>query len=163
MQTLIKTTLAAALSIAAISPALADEQQIVVHSQSAMEEWQESVTHSLDRRLLTAKRQTRFTPTSGIVQLRFTLDADGAPQEFDFVSSTGDKRTDRIAKRAVSRLTQLDEAPVNNASAQTYQANIIFADSVEEHAKLAKKLAKKERAARLALGDSDTNVISFGL
>ena len=162
MQTFIKTTLAAALSIAAISPALADEQQIVVQSTAAFEEWQADVTRSLDRRLANADRQTRTNPVSGIVQLRFTLDGYGVPHDFDVVTSSGDRSTDLVAKRAVRGLNQLSEAPVLDASGQTFQANIVFASNADEREMLTKKLAKMEQA-RLARSSSETSVISFGL
>lgn len=163
MKTLTKTTLAAALSIAALSPAFAGEQgTIVVESESAMQEWQQDVGKSLDRRLTTATRQTRTNPVSGIVQLRFTLDASGRAHDIEVMSGSGDSSTDTVAKRAVRGLTQLADAPVANASQQTFQANIIFADDARSYRKLAKVLAQSEKV-RMAQADSEGGVISFGL
>ena len=162
MQTFVKASLAAALSIAAISPAIAGEKQIVVESQAAMQEWQQDVGNSLDRRLVTATRQTRTNPVNGIVQLRFTLDASGKPHDIEVYSGSGDSATDTLAKRAVRGLTELAEAPVANAEAQTFQANIIFAEDARSYRKLAKKLAVSENV-RLAQADSEGGVISFGL
>ena len=163
MKTLTKTTLAAALSIAALSPAFAGEQgTIVVQSESAMQEWQQDVGKSLDRRLTTATRQTRVDPVSGIVQLRFTLDASGRAHDIQVLNGSGDSRTDAVAKRAVRGLSQLADAPVANASAQTFQANIIFADDARAYRKLAKALAASENI-RMAQADSEGGVISFGL
>ena len=152
MKTLMTTTLAAALSIAAFSPAIASEQgTIVVESESAMLEWQQAVGRSLDRRLATATKQTRTDPVSGIVQLRFTLDASGKAGDIEVLNGSGDIRTDLVAKRAVSGLSQLAEAPVADASSQTFQANIIFADDEVTYSKLAKALAKSEKSAWLRL------------
>ncbi len=163
MQTLMKTTLAAALSIAAFSPAIAgDKQPIVVQSEAAMQEWQGDVTRTLNRRLVSLANLTRTNTVNGIAQIRFTLDEDGMPQDIEVYSSTGDGRTDRVAKRAVRGLTRLDEAPVTDAAQRTFQANIIFADSVERHEKLAEKLAMSE-TARLAKAEGEGSVISFGL
>lgn len=163
MQILTKTTLAAALSIAAFSPAIAGEQDtIVVESVAAMQQWQKDVGRSLDRRLATAERQTRIDPVSGIVQLRFTLDAAGKPNDISVVNGSGDARTDFIAKRAVRGLSQLAEAPVVDASEQTFQANIIFADDARSYRKLAKVLAASENV-RMAQAESEGGVISFGL
>jgi len=121
MKTLMTTTLAAALSIAAFSPAIASEQgTIVVESESAMQEWQQDVGRSLDRRLATATKQTRTDPVSSIVQLRFTLDASGQAHEIEVLNGSGDIRTALVAKRAVSGLSQLAEAPVADASSQTF-------------------------------------------
>ncbi|MEE1876603.1 energy transducer TonB [Altererythrobacter litoralis] len=161
MQTLIKTSLAAALSLAAISPALADEQ-IVVHSQAEMDQWQADVTRNLDRRLEAAQHDTNVTPKSGIVQLRFTLDENGRAENFQTLTSSGDRSTDMVATRAVRRLGNLDDAPVANAEGQTYQANIIFADNMREHDRLQAKLAKME-SAHLARSESEGKVVSFGL
>ena len=163
MKTLMTTTLAAALSIAAFSPAIAGEQgTIVVESESAMQEWQQDVGRSLDRRLATASKQTRTDPVSSIVQLRFTLDASGKAHDIEVLNGSGDIRTDLVAKRAVSGLSQLAEAPVADASSQTFQANIIFADDKVTYSKLAKALAKSEKV-RMAQADSERGVISFGL
>lgn len=160
MQNLFKATLAAALSFAAIAPALADDEQITVQSQAAFAQWQADVTQSLDRRLVSTERASRTTSRSGIVQLRFTLDANGQPQGIRTMTSSGDRSTDRVAIGAVRGLTQLDDAPVANLEGQTFQANIIFAKSPAEHNRLASKLEKME-TARLARGE-DTRVISFG-
>lgn len=161
MQTLIKTTLAAALGLAAVSPAIAGEEPIVVHSQAAMEQWSADVTHSLDRRLANAERQLRVKPVSGIVQLRFTLDSDGKPQAFETISSSGDRDTDTVARLAVRGLKQLDEAPVATADNQAFIANVIFANDREEEAKFVAKLAKME-GARLAMDTDGPRAISFG-
>lgn len=161
MQTLIKATLAAALGMAAVSPALAGEQAIVVHSPAAMQAWSESVNGSLDRRLRQASRIHKVNPASGVVQLRFTIDADGKPQEMTVQTSTGDSRTDKLAMRAVRALPQLGDAPVRDLDQQTFQANIIFAQNRDEYARLAEKLAKSERA-RLARGGAEAQVLAFG-
>ena len=162
MKTLMKTTLAAALSIAAISPAIAGEKQIVVESQAAMQQWQKDVGQSLDRRLETAERQLRARPVDAIVQVRFTLDASGKPDDITVFSSSGDSTTDTVAKRAVRGLTQIADAPVSDASARTFQANIIFANDARSYRKLAKALNASEKV-RMARADSEGGVISFGL
>ena len=163
MKTLMTTTLAAALSIAAFSPAIAGEQgTIVVESESAMQEWQQDVGNSLDRRLTTATKQTRIDPVNSIVQLRFTLDASGKAHDIEVLNGSGDVRTDLVAKRAVRGLSRLADAPVADASAQTFQANIIFADDTATYSKLAKALVQSEKV-RMAQADSEGGVISFGL
>lgn len=161
MQTLFKASLAAALSMAAIAPALAGDEPITVLSQAAYAQWQDEVTQSLDRRLVSVERANRATPVAGIVQLRFTLDENGQPQGFQTLTSSGDRATDRVAIGAVRGLTQLGDAPVAGAADKTFQANIIFAKSQAQHARLSQKLAKIE-SARLARSDS-AGVISFGL
>ena len=143
---LIKTITAAALGVAAISPAMADESPIVVQSTAAMEEWSANAARSV----------------SGIVQVRFELDDDGNPENLDVISSSGHRSTDGLAKRAVKGLRDLGDAPVANAGDQTFQANIIFASNEGEYAKLAYEIEKME-TARLARNDAEGGVISFGL
>lgn len=159
---LIKTITAAALGVAAVSPAMADEADIVVQSTAAMEEWSADTARSLDRRLVNAERLSRVSPVSGIVQVRFELDDDGNPENLDVISSSGHRSTDGLAKRAVKGLRDLGGVPVANAGDQTFQANIIFASNEGEYAKLAYKLEKLE-TARLARNDAEGGVISFGL
>lgn len=161
MQTFIKTALAAALSIAAISPAMAGDEPIVVHSEAAMKQWQADVTRSFDRRLANAERQMLIRPANGIVQLRFTLDADGKPEDIETITSSGHRGTDAIARRAVQGLDQLDEAPVTNVADQVFIANVIFAQDSDQKTRLAAKLAKME-GARLAMSTDGTSAISFG-
>lgn len=163
MKTLMTTTLAAALSIAAFSPAIAGEQgTIVVESESAMQAWQQDVGRSLDRRLVAAAKQKRIDTVSGIVQLRFTLDASGKAHDIEVLNGSGDSRTDLVAKRAVRSLSQLADAPVADVSSQTFQANIIFADNEATYSKLAQALVKSE-GIRVAQADSEGGVISFGI
>jgi len=96
------------------------------------------------------------------VQLRFTLDASGKAHDIEVLNGSGDICTDLVAKRAVSGLSQLAEAPVADASSQTFQANIIFADDEVTYSKFAKALAKSEKGC-MAQADSERGVISFGL
>lgn len=164
MNTLFKTTLASALTLGAITattPAIAGESDIIVQSQAAMEEWSQDATRSLNRGLIQSERFSSTRPQSGIVQVRFTVDADGKAENLSLYRSSGHSGTDKVATRAVRRIGNLADAPVRDASRQTYQANIIFASDVDEHAKLAKKLDKMEQA-RLARGNSEEEVVSFG-
>ncbi len=164
MHTLIKTTFAAGAAMATLvltAPAIAQDEQIVVESAAAMEAWTDVTERSLNRKLIGSERAMRVKPKSGIVQLRFTLDEEGRADNFKVYSSSGNNRTDKVAKRAVQSLSNLAEVPVRNARAQTFQANIIFANSEREHEELATILAKRE-AKRIAMGGSETTVVAFG-
>ncbi len=152
---------AAALGLLALAPAQAESNPIVVESQEAMAEWQADVNRSLNNRLYAATSSYRSQPESGIVQVRFTVDAEGNAQNIELIKGTGDRSTDRVAERAVSRVSYLDEAPVRDIQSRTFQANIIFARNHEEHDELKAKLAKLE-TARLALADEEEDVILLG-
>ncbi|WFL78380.1 TonB family protein [Altererythrobacter arenosus] len=158
-----KTTLAAALAFAALTPAvpaLAGEQSILVET-AAMESWTESVQQTLDRRLIDSVWAARVEPVSGIVQLRFQLDEQGRATDLEVYRSTGHRRTDTVAARAVRHLRNLDEVPVSNPHQRTFQANIIFAQNPEEFAALEQELARSE-ASRLALGNDEASVVVLG-
>ena len=60
----------------------------------------------------------------------------------------------RIAVRAVGRLGDISDVPVTNAQDARFLANIVFADSVEEHAELTREL-EKSMSEGLAAGYSD--------
>lgn len=152
---------AAALGLMAIAPAQADDQTILVESQEAMAEWQSDVTRSLNNHLFAATSSQRRQPQSGIVQLRFTVDANGDAENVEMISGTGDRSTDRVAKRAVSKVAYLDEAPISDVQSRTFQANIIFAKDLDEHEALKEKLAERERV-RLARAKEEHEVILFG-
>lgn len=153
---------ALALGFSFAIPASAGEQEdILVTSSAAMEEWTAGVTRDLDRKLLHAERFRERAVSSGIVQLRFTLDQDGSPTAVKTYYSSANTGAVRTAHSAVKRLRDLDQAPVANASGATFQANIIFADNEEEKARFAKKLEKMERT-RLASAGQSTMVITLG-
>ena len=152
---------AAALSLMAVAPVNADDQTIIVESKEAMAAWQSDVTRSLNNQLLSERSTPRRAIESGIVQLRFTIDENGDAQNFELLSGTGDRATDRAAQRAVSRVSHLEDAPVRDIQSRTFQANIIFAKSPEEQDELMAKLAKSERV-RLARAAEEREVIMFG-
>ena len=164
MKTLIKTAFASALALGAVTataPAIAGDNDIIVQSQAAMEEWSQGVTRSLNRQLVAAERFSSTTPKPGIVQIRFTLDDNGNAENFKLYRSSGHNGTDNVAKRAVRKLRKLDEAPVSDVANRTFQANVIFAADRTEHRKLAAKLDKMERS-RLARGGPEAEVVTLG-
>ncbi|WP_196793197.1 energy transducer TonB family protein [Erythrobacter litoralis] len=173
MKTLIKTPavlapialapLTLALGAAAVTPAIAGSAQedIVVSPSGAMQEWRADVGRDLGRNLVLAERWAKHNPDSGIVQVRFTLDADGRPSDMTTYRSSGSVATDRAARWAVRRLSQFDEAPTQFAAGQVFQANIIFAENTAQHDKLEQKLAYLERT-RLARGGGERGVIALG-
>lgn len=163
MKTLIITPIAAVLSAAALSPAIAEsgQEDIVVSPSRAMEEWRGDVSRSLGRNLLLAERWAKHNPDSGLVQIRFQLDEDGRASNMQTYHSSGSVSTDRAAAWAVRRLNNLDEAPAGIAPGQTFQANIIFAESPSQKARYEEKLAYIERR-RLASNASERGVIALG-
>lgn len=158
------TPVALALGMAAVSPALAKSAQdeIVVSPSTAMESWRADVSRDLGRKLELAERWANYNPDTGIVQVRFTLDANGRPTDMVTHLSSGSVQTDRAAMWAVRRLGTLADAPARVSSGSTFQANIIFAETSVQKERLAEKLAWIERK-RLASAPDEANVVALGM
>ncbi|MDC0886459.1 TonB family protein [Altererythrobacter sp.] len=163
MKTHVFTPIALALDAIALTPAGANSGQddIVVSTSRAMQEWRADVSQSLGRNLLLAERWAKHNPDSGLVQIRFQLDEDGRPSKMETYRSSGSVSTDRAAAWAVRRLNNLDDGPVRIASGQTFQANIIFAESEAQKDRFEEKLAYIERR-RLASNAAEKGVIALG-
>lgn len=164
MNTFIKTALVPALALgmmAGATPAIADSADIVVQSPAAMEQWSNDMTRTLNRRLIAAERITRTVPSSGIVQVRFTLDERGRPHDMELYNSSGHVATDRVAMKALRGIQGFDEAPVIDARNQLFQANVIYARDAFEYQDLAAELKAREHI-RLAKSASERTVLAFG-
>ncbi|GAA4049102.1 energy transducer TonB family protein [Parerythrobacter jejuensis] len=168
MTKLFRNPVALALGAALITPVLvtpamagSGQQEIVVSPSSAMEEWRADVSRDLGRNLVLAERWAKHNPDSGIVQVRFQLDAKGRPANMQTYRSSGSVSTDRAARWAVRRLSDLDQGPAQASAGQVFQANIIFADSAAQKAHYAEKLAYIERR-RLASAAAERGVIALG-
>ena len=164
MKSIIRNTLAPAMALGALAatvPATAGDQDIVVQSQPAMEQWSRDVTRSLNRQLVNVERLNNAVPRPGIVQVRFTLDENGRASDMTLLRSSGHAGTDSLAQKAVRKLRHLDEAPVRDVRGKLFQANIIYARDGYERDQLADELARSERS-RIALGVNEAEVLSFG-
>lgn len=164
MNTLLNKALVPALTLgllAAASPAVAKEADIVVQSPAAMEQWSNDMTRTLNRRLVAAERITKTVPSRGIVQIRFTLDETGRPHEMTVYNSSGDVATDRVAMKALRGIRGFDEAPVLDAKDQLFQANVIYASDTFEYQDLAAELKAREQM-RLVKSASERTVLAFG-
>ena len=163
MKTPIFAPIALALTATAVAPASANTAQadIIVSPSGAMQQWRADIGRDLGRNLMLAERWAKYNPDSGIVQVRFTLDADGRPSGMTTYRSSSSVATDRAARWAVRRLSSFDDAPVGFARGQVFQANIIFAESPGEFDRFEQKLAYLERA-RLAGGAGERGVIALG-
>lgn len=155
--------IAFAVALPVATPALADEgsDDIVVRSQSEMERWQADTTRSLNRALTRNPLERTATPSSGIVQVLFTLGDDGRASDIEVHNSSADWVAERSAVFAVRRLSNLDEVPVTNSDNVQFLANIIFAEDRSEYVELAEALKKSERA-RLASDTAESDYIALG-
>lgn len=156
-------SLAAAASLSFAAPALAAEnsEDIIVTSAAAMEQWQAATTKDLNRSLAREPITRKVSPNNSVVEVAFTLGADGRAQNIKVIDGDGNWSARRAAIRAVRTLDTLDEVPVRNPVGTRFLASIIFADSAETKKTLAKK-AKKARAARFAAADQEQYILLGG-
>ena len=134
-------------------------QPITVTPEVSHQAFIEKVSEDLDRQL---ERASRFNEPygNGITIVRFTRDAQGDPENVRLYRKSGKHGLDRVAERAVKGLGSLDRVPAGATDDQVYQANIIFATTERNQARLTEQLIAEE-TARLARG-KDRNVFAFG-
>lgn len=166
MKTFTKLAFAPALAFAVLTPFAAanageKSDDIVVTSSAEMQAWQADATQSLNRALQRSPVERTATPGPGIVQVTFSLGADGRPENVELYNSTADWSAERSAMFAVRRLGDISDVPVSDPAGARFIANIIFADSVAEHDDLARELTASE-AARLASGSPASDFIALG-
>ncbi|GMN03516.1 energy transducer TonB [Erythrobacter sp. MTPC3] len=170
MITMSKTVSAAALAATAsltfAAPAFAGEPKeqtsIVVRSAAAMEKWQDETTKDLNRALGHAPIRQTMVPNEGIVEVAFTLGADGRAENVEVLKGKGNWAARKAATYAVTRLRSLSDVPVSAPKDVRFIASIIFADDRAAHRKLAEQVQQKRAAQRFAYAEGETNVILLG-
>lgn len=100
------------------TPAAAQDDVLVV-SQSVLQQWQEDRAKELDR-LLRNTREPFGRSGSGIVQLSFTLDADGRPTRIETIHNSAGAAAQRTARWAVSQMRNLDQVPAKFTGGVTF-------------------------------------------
>lgn len=160
MKILPTISLALALSASAASAPLSS-QNIVVTPVPSHEEFVETVTRDLNDQLTSAARLSGDLSGKGITIVRFRRDSEGKPDDVSLIRRSGRSSLDHIALRAVRRLRSLDMVPSGVEDDQIFQANIIFAESKGQLARLSEKLAKEENA-RLASSRKERRVFALG-
>ena len=141
---------------ATASPALSGPREIVVSSDSAVAE----VSHDLGRQLDLAARQMRKTHGDGYAIVRFERGEDGRPANVTFYRRSGSASVDRLARSAVRRLGAKTGLPVTGVANQTYQANIVVANSERSHRALVAGLVRAEKQ-RLASSPAESTVLAL--
>ena len=162
MQIFTKAVIAAGLAVTATTPVIAaEDQDIIVSSRTALQQWVAKTNHRRDRQLEVVTRLRRLGAPRGIVQIRFDQGENGRPANVEIYRSSGVPSIDRTAAWAVRRMSHLDEVPVAGAAKARFQANIIFANDPEEKAEYFAQLMQSERV-RLASSAAERAVISLG-
>ncbi|MBX7481927.1 energy transducer TonB family protein [Qipengyuania qiaonensis] len=119
----------------------AASQDIFVSAEAAAVE---AVSRDLDRKLAAAYTPRTQPLGEGVAIVRFERGADGLPINVEIYRKSGNFGVDRLARHAVSRLGRNAPLPHTGIPGQSYQANIIVANSMKSHAELAAQLAKLE-------------------
>ena len=152
-----------ALALPFSAPAIAGEKSndIVVTSMAKMKEWQAETTRDINRSLRQVPLPNRARPNNSVVQITFTLGADGKAENIEMLRGNGNRAARKAASYAIRRLNDLAQVPVTNAQNAQFLANIIFASTPEAHRKL-KAALKKSEAKRLAASDGDEQYVLLG-
>ena len=150
---------AAALSLPLAAPAWAGEQNddIVVTSPAAMEQWQAETTKDLNRALAREPLSRKVRPNNSIVEVAFTMGARAK-------SATRKTKTTKKkkAKYAVNSLDTLDSVPVTNREDARFLASIIFANDKETHDEIAAKRDRKHAERFAAAGGRNEYILLGG-
>ena len=154
----IARAIGAAILLAVPIGALASDEgsDIIVQPTFAMDQWQEETTHDLNRALSKGGVRFRGEPNSAIVQITFSLGEDGKADDVRLYNDDGNWFAKRIALRAVKRLDNLDEVPVDNPQDVQFLANIIFANDERTQERLSRRLAESEAERMATAGKART-------
>lgn len=152
--------LAMLLALPTAASASSDSDDIVVRSQSPMDEWTSQTSAELNR-ALSRGINARGQPDNAIVQVTFTLDDNGKAENLEFLSREGNLFNRDMARRAIRRLKNLDQVPVEDVQSAQFLANIIFANNERVHTDLSSRLEKME-TARLASKERAATYIALG-
>lgn len=149
--------LAVSTAVAATMLAVPLFSQEIVVSPQGERAFVEQVSTDLNTQLRRIRSDLRGQP-SGIVKVRFRANADGTPRNIVTYEGSGNRRLDRHARRAVSKLDSLAPLPVSAGYDPVIQANIIVAKTRQQVDSLAQELADSE-AKRLASGDAKERAV----
>jgi predicted lipoprotein len=161
---MVRRAIGAAIMIAVPFAATAsddDGDDIIVRSQPALEQWKAETSRDLDRQLARAPTFRNAQINNAIVQVTFSAGEDGRPTDVELYRSDGNWAANKIALRAVGRLHNLDEVPVVYPQDAQFIANIIFATSDRNYARLSDKLEKSEQE-RMASSGAARTFIALG-
>lgn len=153
----------AAIALAAPAAAQQEESTIFVQPSSAEAEYVAHVADQLDRRLARTSFPITQQP-AGVVRVRFTTNAEGDPENLTLIGDSGSNLLDRAALRAVRRLSDVSPDFADGADRQI-QANIVFANSDRQAARMAAQLHEEEAmriAAARARGEAPVIALTLG-
>lgn len=117
----VAAALAAAMSLHALPAAARD------HAPSPLEQWQAEAQASLQRALIVPHPFGRPSEPAGVVDISFSLGADGRPTKVAVLHSSGRNVLDGLATSAVRRVRTRSALPLEVAAGQLIVARIFIA------------------------------------
>lgn len=93
--------------------------------------WAEHTSKLLDRSL--ARNRNWPAQTEGVVAVKFLCSDTGAPSNIVLLQSSGSKRLDNVAMKAVGRIATLHPLPDGVSHNQKFVATILFAENQQSY------------------------------
>lgn len=117
-------------------------------ARAGLAQWKRTVSREIERNLFYPHSYPGWEVPEGTVAVRFSCDGDGKPTAIELSRSSGHRRLDGAAMRAVRRISTLHPLPPGISEDATLRANVIFASDETSLARQEKALRHEE--ARLA-------------
>jgi TonB family protein len=158
MQRRLTSGLAAVLLTTSMALPLASQEITVTPKSRNAQTFVAEVSHALDReldRIYISPRQN----VRGIAQVRFQIDEEGHPVNASLFHRSGGSDVGRVALRAVRGLGAVGQLPSGHPADQIVQANIIFADSTHDLARLKTRLARIEATRMQQVAHSNSRPV----
>lgn len=133
----------------------------VAAAELAMGRWQAETTAALNRALADASAARLMTPNSAIVQVVFSVGADGKADKIKLIEGDGNWPARRAALYAIEQLDTLDRVPVANPLTVRFIANLVFYRSLDAKERLLARLREWERV-RAASESADRFYLAIG-
>lgn len=151
----------AAVLVVPLSPLASATPGIVVTGRS-MDVFTRDVTRDLQSQLSRTPLPYRMERT-GIVSVRFHATPQGGTRDLTIHRSSGTGVLDRTAQRAVLRMSSFAPLPAGIRESDTFQANIVFANSESESERLQRRFEKTEANRLRTAGTKGHAVLAFGV
>ena len=146
---LLAAVAASSLAIPAMSRTGSTDPIVIQGSARAgLAHWKQAVSREIERNLYYPRSFPGWDLPEGTVAVRFSTGEDGRPTGIELSRSSGHRRLDGAAMRAIRRISTLHPLPQGISETATLRANVIFASDETSLARQEKALRHEE--ARLA-------------
>lgn len=147
-----------ALALLLAAPAATAAQEDVVVTAPTLEQWSAKMARELERNIDYPPPYHGRQYSEGVTRIRFACSETGAPAELSVLRSSGDRRLDKAALRAVGRIKTMHPLPAGITHDQRYAAVILFAASELSRDEQMRALMKEPETRRLAAGSGGRQI-----